>query len=211
MRVVSGQALLLPEHDQASHAEPPAVDSFYLKFRPQQRRLRLWRLPLGSITADGPFRQRCAFQSVSTLASLCFKGGCSAQCISELRWAHLCRLRSTGPKQPLLARAPPRLCSKSRACTSQLFHKIGHGKQELAERDVHAFAVKAGLPVAYVKPFFTSLQRAKLAFPDGPFSKGVDYETFHRFVTARESALRRVFDTLDTSALCLRRLPCASA
>ena len=93
------------------------------------------------------------------------------------------------------------MCSRSRACTSQLFHKIGHGKEELAERDVHAFATRSGLPVAYVKPFFASLQRAKAAAPNGPFSKGVDYETFHRFVTARESALRRVFDTLDTSAL----------
>jgi hypothetical protein len=79
-----------------------------------------------------------------------------------------------------------------RACTKQFFNWIGQGKQTFTEKDVRAFARKANLPLDYVKPFYTGLQQLS-----GTRRLGVNYETFHRYVSARERALKRIFDTLD--------------
>lgn len=83
-------------------------------------------------------------------------------------------------------------------CTKRLFHHISAGRENMTEQDVKKFAQANGLPGDYVRPFFATL--ASYSRFGEHSSKAVPYEVFHRYVTARESALRRIFDKLDTSA-----------
>eukprot|EP00892_Ulva_mutabilis_P002973 jgi/Ulvmu1/12677/UM094_0034.1 len=82
-------------------------------------------------------------------------------------------------------------------CTKRLFHHISSGRENMTEQDVKKFAQSNGLPVDYVKPFFASL--ASYSRLRESSSTAVPYEVFHRYVTARESALKRIFDKLDTN------------
>jgi hypothetical protein len=82
-----------------------------------------------------------------------------------------------------------------------LFNQIGQGKATFTEKDVQAFAREADLPMDYVKPFYSTFEQ--LAATNGTSRIGVDYETFHRYVSARERALKKVFDTLDAGEPCL--------
>jgi hypothetical protein len=79
-----------------------------------------------------------------------------------------------------------------------LFNRIGQGKKTFTEKDVRAFASKAKLPLDYVKPFYTGLQQL-----NGTHRLGVNYDTFHRYVSAREGALKRIFDALDAGGHCV--------
>lgn len=83
-------------------------------------------------------------------------------------------------------------------CTKRLFHHISAGRENLTEQDVKKFAQANGLPVDYVKPFFSSLSSYSRFGQSA--SKEVPYEVFHRYVVARETALKRIFDKLDASA-----------
>jgi hypothetical protein len=75
---------------------------------------------------------------------------------------------------------------------------MAQGKDTLSEHDVRAFAKAQALPNDYVQPFYNSLMKASgMSTQD----KGVSYTVFSRYVNAREGALRKVFDALDTSAL----------
>lgn len=68
----------------------------------------------------------------------------------------------------------------------------------MTEQDVKKFAQANGLPVDYVKPFFANL--SSYSRFGHSISKEVPYEVFHRYVVARETALKRIFDKLDASA-----------
>ena len=61
------------------------------------------------------------------------------------------------------------------------------------EHDVREFARRNGLPEAYVAPFYATLRKTAAST-----EHGVGFEVFNRYVSAREQALRKVFDTLDT-------------
>ena len=66
----------------------------------------------------------------------------------------------------------------------------------MTEGDVQRFAATNGLPQDYVQPFFSGMSAQ--ASRTGNVQQGqVPYHVFHSFVSSRERALRRIFDTLD--------------
>lgn len=100
---------------------------------------------------------------------------------------------------PMLCRSDEvsRVACRRAECTKRLFNHISAGREIMTESDVKSFAQANGLPVVYVKPFFANLSSYS-RFGE-PASAAVPYEVFHRYVTARESALKRIFDKLDAS------------
>jgi solute carrier family 25 (mitochondrial phosphate transporter), member 23/24/25/41 len=75
---------------------------------------------------------------------------------------------------------------------------LSKGKDFVEETDVRDFAKRNNLPEAYVNSFYANLRKSATLH-----ERGVTFDVFKRFVSSREQALRRVFDTLDAGALAM--------